>query len=461
MHAVRTEYIRIGVVFAILMAIAAWQFGFVITAIGANPALNFIILGTFIFGLTLVARLMRTLRNEFRALFALYELYDDTIRSEDAEKADPFWRYYRCKKVAIVFDRPQILGQSYNLVREQLLRDEGLSISAGTMETLLGGIDQRLVESRSLVGYVSGILIFLGLIGTFIGLMVTLSSVGAIIGDLDLTSADPTETVSTLMANLQTPLGGMATGFSSSLFGLVTSLTLSVMVQMLSRAGRSLRAEFSDWLTNVVELSDAGDNASNSGERSAVIEERRLSLLMKTARFAVQGQQRQARAMETLSHQVTELTEAQGASERRLSEIADATLVMSEQQKVLHRALARSIEAVQALGASASMRDEVAELTALMSVQLEARDSRLATAMEDIHAKLSDLGRPHVPSDTSDEGDELICELTTHAGELNLEQINKLLAAVYQTGSHPGSDAAPTEVDADAEDNKATGVHGR
>ena len=213
MRAITVQSWRIVVVLLILVGVSAWQWPFVANAIGANPTLNLVIMGTFVFGLTLVFSAMLTFRKEHQAFCALTEFYDDIANQERLQAADPLWRYYRCANLGIVYKRPRILGQVYQLVMAQLHRDGELRISASTLQTLTEGIDSRMREAKALIAYVAGILIFLGLIGTFIGLMMTLASVGDILGGLDLTGADPVATVATLMGNLQVPLGGMATGF--------------------------------------------------------------------------------------------------------------------------------------------------------------------------------------------------------------------------------------------------------
>ena len=195
MRSVQIEFYRICFCLVVLSGITLWQLDFVLTSVNANPALNMIIFGTCVFGFMLVFSGISSLRNEFRAFYALTELYDDVKNEETIDNADPLWRYHRCSNVGIIFRKPRILGQSYQLISGQLLRDRDLQISASTMQTLIDGIDERLGEGKSLMSYVAGILIFLGLIGTFLGLMITLASVGDILGGLDLSGSDPTATV--------------------------------------------------------------------------------------------------------------------------------------------------------------------------------------------------------------------------------------------------------------------------
>ena len=52
------------------------------------------------------------------------------------------------------------------------------TLSAPTMRSLLDSLASRLDESRELSRYMTGLLIFLGLLGTFWGLLLTVSSVG-------------------------------------------------------------------------------------------------------------------------------------------------------------------------------------------------------------------------------------------------------------------------------------------
>lgn len=460
MHTVQVQSFRIGVVFALLAFIGAWQSSFVLNAIGANPALNLVIFGTFFFGVTLVATVLFSFANEFRALYALMELYDDVRNEESTAETSPLWRFYRCARVGIVFHKPKIMGHAYQLISDQLHRDKELQVSAATMQTLVMGIEERLRDSRALISYVAGALIFLGLIGTFIGLMVTLASVGNILGSLDLSAEDPSETVAALMNNLQLPLSGMATGFSSSLFGLVTSLTLSVMLQLLNKIGGALKGEFSDWISNAVDIAEVSGSGSGEGvaggTAAARIEERRLSLIMRTARHSIQATSRQARALKSLTESVDKLAVENQANRVAMGGVTEALGVLGEQNKVVHNALSRSVEMVNKVTSTANIRDEVSELTALLSTQMESRENRLDDSLRHIHERLTALATMKMDEHDmhEQEGQELAHELAQHADELNLGQINKLLATMYR------EDSTEAEETPKAPQKPATGTEG-
>jgi hypothetical protein len=61
-----------------------------------------------------------------------------------------------------------------------------LAISAQTMRAFLDSLANRLDEARDISRYLTGLLVFLGLLGTFWGLIETVSSVGTIINNLNV-----------------------------------------------------------------------------------------------------------------------------------------------------------------------------------------------------------------------------------------------------------------------------------
>ncbi|WP_370336686.1 hypothetical protein [Parvularcula marina] len=445
MNSIRTEFVRIGVVAAILFTLALWQRDFIVSAIQSNVPLNLTIIGTFAFGLSLVGMALYALRNEFLALYALKEAHEDAERELRNPDADPMWRFERAHSPAIVFKRPRILGQAYDLISEQLARDHTLTINTATMQTLMEGIDDRLGERRGLITYVSGILVFLGLIGTFIGLMVTLASVGDILGGLDLDSADPAATVSALMANLQTPLGGMATGFSSSLFGLVTSLTISIMSQLVGRASGNLKSDFSRWLSTIVELQEnpAGGSSKAAAQHSAAIEEKRLALLMRTARYVVNSSQRQNRTLNTSLEVLRKLTEENREQKKEIAQLVHVARVLTRQQIHTTRAMQQSSEAISSLARATDLKDEVHKVSTIFSSDLQERDMLLHDTLEslrlEIAAKTSAQGQITYRDDS--EAEYLSNALAEDSVQYDVSRLQKLVRTIYSMEQSAGASA--------------------
>ena len=142
-----------------------------------------------------------------------------------------------------------------------ILRDQAgsMSISSLTMRTLLNSIAMRLDEAREISRYMTGLLIFLGLLGTFWGLIETVSSVGGVINNLKV-GGDAGATFDTLRDGLSAPLSGMGISFSSSLFGLAGSLVLGFLDLQMSQAQNRFHTELEDWLATTV--SDINTNTA-------------------------------------------------------------------------------------------------------------------------------------------------------------------------------------------------------
>lgn len=130
------------------------------------------------------------------------------------------------------------------------------SLSLATSRSLLDSISARLDESRELVRYLAGLLVFLGLLGTFWGLIETVNSVGRIIGSLK-TGGDAAVLFDELKTSLSAPLAGMGISFSASLFGLAGSLILGFLDLQAGQAQSRFYTELEDWLATTTATSES------------------------------------------------------------------------------------------------------------------------------------------------------------------------------------------------------------
>jgi hypothetical protein len=263
---VSSQIKRLTLVMLGISALVLYAHEFVWQGMLSNIYLNGLIVGLFLFGAALSFKRVLSVRNDALAFAALEEAYDD-MRTERVEaQEDPYWRHYRAMQPGTVFSRPKSIGHMFDLAYDEVLRSKNFAISVSTLQNITLGIDSRLAEERSLVGYLTGLLIFLGLIGTFVGLMEMVGSIGTVISNLTGSAGNPTETMQKLLSDLQKPLSGMAMGFSSSLFGLFGSLTLGLMARFGSRCQNGLKETFESWLASVAHLEtgkggDVGDLA--------------------------------------------------------------------------------------------------------------------------------------------------------------------------------------------------------
>ena len=126
-----------------------------------------------------------------------------------------------------------------------------MAMSAQLMRGILDSIATRLDEARDISRYMTGLLVFLGLLGTFWGLIETVSSVGGVIQGLKA-GGDAGSMFDSLREGLAAPLSGMGISFSSSLFGLAGSLVLGFLDLQSSQAQNRFYTELEDWLSTTV-----------------------------------------------------------------------------------------------------------------------------------------------------------------------------------------------------------------
>ena len=129
-------------------------------------------------------------------------------------------------------------------------------ISTQSLRSMLDGVAVRLDESRETSRYMIGLLVFLGLLGTFWGLLQTIVAVGSVVANIDTTTANFSTVMNEFKASLDAPLAGMATAFSSSLFGLAGSLILGFLDLQLGQALGRFYTDLEDWLSSQVRLTD-------------------------------------------------------------------------------------------------------------------------------------------------------------------------------------------------------------
>ena len=143
------------------------------------------------------------------------------------------------------------------------------------MRSILDSVGNRLDEAKDTSRYLTGLLVFLGLLGTFYGLLETVTSVA---GDHPGARRHAPATRRRLFANLKeglaAPLGGMGTAFSASLLGLSGSLILGFLDLQTSQAQNAFYTDLEDWMTSMTELdhpvtADAGHRPRRLRRRDA------------------------------------------------------------------------------------------------------------------------------------------------------------------------------------------------
>ncbi len=215
----------------------------------ANPGLNGLIWGVLIIGIVLA----------FRQVIRLFP--------------EVAWvNGYRAGYAGLEVRRPPVLLAPMAALIGDRFGDKPLSTPA--LRTILDSIGTRLDEARDISRYLTGLLVFLGLLGTFWGLLQTVSAVGSTIASLNVGSGDSAVIFEDLKSGLAAPLSGMGIAFSSSLFGLTGSLILGFLDLQASQAQNRFYTDLEDWLSSVTEIlpADVAAPAGVPGDVSAALE---------------------------------------------------------------------------------------------------------------------------------------------------------------------------------------------
>ena len=156
---------------------------------------------------------------------------------------------FRLADPGLAIERPPVLlAPMAVLLRDRIGR---MAISSQMMRGILDSIAARLDEARDMSRYMTGLLVFLGLLGTFWGLIETVGSVGNVINTLK-PGGDAGAIFDSLKEGLAAPLSGMGISFSSSLFGLAGSLVLGFLDLQTSQAQNRFYTDLEDWLSTTV-----------------------------------------------------------------------------------------------------------------------------------------------------------------------------------------------------------------
>jgi hypothetical protein len=209
----------------------------------ANPGLNALINVVLLIGIVLSVR-------------QVLRLYPEIAWVNNFRLADP----------GLAVDRPPVLLAPMAAILGS--RVGRMAMSAQLMRGILDSIATRLDEARDILRYMTGLLVFLGLLGTFWGLIETVGSVGNVIQGLK-TGGDAGTMFDSLREGLAAPLSGMGISFSSSLFGLAGSLVLGFLDLQSSQAQNRFYTELEDWLSTTV-YDQTGEPSAATGVSSEV-----------------------------------------------------------------------------------------------------------------------------------------------------------------------------------------------
>lgn len=300
--------VRMGVFLGCVLVAAAVLIGPLLRMFQANPALNGLILLVALFGIGFIFRQVLLLRPEVEWLE----------------------RFRRPQPALAQGPAPRLLAPMAAMLGE---RQGRLALSTGSTRVLLDSISARLDESRETSRYLIGLLVFLGLLGTFWGLLETVNAVGNTISALNPTG-DVTAFFGELQRGLQKPLGGMGIAFSSSLFGLASSLVLGFLELQAGQAQNRFYLDLEEWLSSHTRLSSGGIAADGDGSVPAYVQ----ALLEQTAD-----------SLDNLQRTLARNEDSRMSGQHALMSLSEKLATLTDQMRVGQELLVRLAESQMAV----------------------------------------------------------------------------------------------------------------
>lgn len=316
MNKLSRYYYYVGIPIAVVMVGVIAFFGAIMGTVEGNPhpQINYLIFMIIPLGMILMARQVHRMNREHKAIETFYRQAKKASTSEEAHNT-------------IVVDERADSAAILHLVKETIGRAIS-SVQHSAVEAELDRYDRMQARRLNLPNFLGGLMVGLGLLGTFIGLLGALSEIGKLIGSFSsVTNADPSVAIRGLVENLTAPMKAMGVAFSASLFGVLGSLIMGVLLVGV----KNCSAELSSILrSRVAMLTDFGTGDANSKNMN----------LMNQALLKIAEQ----------SPVVAGLIQSLSQSEQRTSDLIDSMFQLStkvELQDARMQALVKHMDASQ------------------------------------------------------------------------------------------------------------------
>ncbi len=361
---------RMGVFLAAVGAVIAVLHQPLLRAFMANPALNGFILAVLLIGI-------------------VYAFRQVILIGQEGAWVEAWQRAQRTATQVRVGEPAHLLAPLAKMLESRGPRG---TLSAVGTRALLDSVGARLDESREILRYLIGLMVFLGLLGTFWGLLETISSVSDTINALNLGgSEDITALFDKLKGGLEAPLAGMGLAFSTSMMGLAGSLVLGFLDLQAAQAQNRFFNDLEEWLSGFTRF--AGGTVAD-GDQSvpayvqALLEQTADSLdnLQRTMARSEDSRNSTGAALLQLNEKLSLLAEQMRAEQGLL-------LKLTEHQIEMKPIMAKLAQNAESGGFDAASRGHLRNMDILLTRLLDDAAQGRAKLVDEMRAEIKLLSR--------------------------------------------------------------------
>lgn len=251
-------YIVVSLPFLLLLAGSAIFFDAIKNTITRNPhpQINYAIFCIILFGGILIIISVRKLMSEAKATVEFSEaLHAYTDIATLQKMANSY-----TGDVSYVLQMVAASSGRFISHQEQVSIDHELS-----------SVRNALYRRNALPQYLTGLLVGMGLLGTFVGLLATLGDITILINsfaEIDMGSASPLVVFRTMIERMKAPMQSMSIAFSASMFGLLGSIILGLMMVGLRRFQGDILSLLGSEVARHIENALAYENDNSEGATS-------------------------------------------------------------------------------------------------------------------------------------------------------------------------------------------------
>jgi hypothetical protein len=218
-------------------------------------------------------------------------------------------------------------------------------------------------------------------------------SVGGVLGALNVGASDLARAFADLKAGLESPLHGMSTAFSSSLFGLAGSLVLGFLDLQAGQAQNRFYNDLEEWLSTYTRLSSGPLGDGSEGSTPAYLHallEQTADSLENLQRILSRGEESRITANTTLAG----LTEQLGNVGEHMKAGQSLMVQLAENQMELKPSLARlATIAENSLGQDDVLRTHLRNIEAYLARLTEDVAEGRAQSVQELRGEIRLLAR--------------------------------------------------------------------
>ncbi len=255
MNKIKSYYWYVGIPIAALALGTVLFFDLIVSTVTGNPhpEVNYVIFILIVAGSAMMWQQVARMNRDARSIEAFYEVAVSKPNVEDLRKMLSGKRNDTHPVLEIITD---LIGKPVSSVQHAALEAELDRYKAVQMRYMI------------LPNFMSGMMVGMGLLGTFIGLLGALAEISKLIGAFSIaTSGDPAAAIRILVERLTSPMQAMGVAFSASLFGVLGSLVMGVLLVGVRNCAGELNSLLD---TRVTYLTDFGRSVDEGAEASGL-----------------------------------------------------------------------------------------------------------------------------------------------------------------------------------------------